>query len=657
MPYSVSFQDRRRLQEQRQVRTIPEAMGETTSVMVQKTGHGQGSPYIRGFTGLRTLFLIDGIRLNNSTFREGPNQYWNTVDPYSVERLELLKGPSSVLYGSDAIGGTVNAISRQTLQPNSGGGVIDRLVLRGSTAEQSVMVRPEFAYSGDVVSILGGVSWKDDGDLRAGGSTGEQPKTGYDELDADIRLTADLGDGHSLTAALQHVNQEDAWRVHKTVFGKSWRGTTVGSELRRSLDQERTLSYLQYHAADTFVTDSRLFLSVSYQVQDESRTRIRSDGRKDIQGMSVGTLGALAQYSFPSRSGVWTLGAEYYRDDVNSFRDDFNADGSLRSSAIQGPVADDADYTIAGLFVQNQLTIGTKYDVITGARFTQSSADARRVQDPATGQAISIKDDWKDITGSIRASRALGADGNARIYAGVSQGFRAPNLSDLTRYDSARSAEIETPVTDLEAEGFVTYEVGYKSVTDRLDTQISAYYTDIDDLITRTPTGQIIHGENEITKRNSARGYVRGIEIQALYRLSDTLDLFGNATWMDGVVDTFPTSDAMAVREPKDRLMPFTVWLGARWQSVESKFWIETMVGLVDDQDKLSTRDANDTDRIPVGGTPGFTTFTLRGGWRVSDNLGLSASIANMFDANYRIHGSGLNEAGTNLIVSVIWSP
>jgi hemoglobin/transferrin/lactoferrin receptor protein len=136
VPYTANVQDARELIENRQVRTLVDAMRELPGVMVQKTGHGQGSPYIRGFTGLRTLFLIDGIRLNNSTFREGPNQYWNTVDPFSVQRLEVVKGPSSVLHGSDAIGGTVNAITRE-LDDLDGKESRGRIVLRGASAEGS----------------------------------------------------------------------------------------------------------------------------------------------------------------------------------------------------------------------------------------------------------------------------------------------------------------------------------------------------------------------------------------------------------------------------------------------------------------------------------------------------------------------------------------
>jgi|GEM_PF-2289221 len=111
--------------------------------MVQKTGHGQGFPYIRGFTGYRNLFLIDGFRLNNSVFRDGPNQYWNTVDPLGLHRMELVRGPFSMLYGSDAVGGTVNAIPRggQDLEPGSRWD--RRIYCRYASAENSSIARVE----------------------------------------------------------------------------------------------------------------------------------------------------------------------------------------------------------------------------------------------------------------------------------------------------------------------------------------------------------------------------------------------------------------------------------------------------------------------------------------------------------------------------------
>src|SRR5688572_13172576 len=110
-PYSANLVTEADAQK-RMSRTFPEMIEEATGVSVQKTGPGQGSPFIRGFTGFRNVLLIDGIRLNNSVFREGPNQYWATVDSYMVESLEVVRGPSSVLYGSDAMGGTVLASTK-----------------------------------------------------------------------------------------------------------------------------------------------------------------------------------------------------------------------------------------------------------------------------------------------------------------------------------------------------------------------------------------------------------------------------------------------------------------------------------------------------------------------------------------------------------------
>ena len=140
-PSTVNIVTRNDLDE-RMIRTVPDALKYTPGIMVQKTAYGHGSPYIRGFTSFRNLFLIDGIRLNNSAFRSGPNQYWNTVDPFTISQMEIVKGPSSVLFGSDAVGGTVNVrtLSPFDLTSEPVGG---RMYYRYSSAENSNIGRFE----------------------------------------------------------------------------------------------------------------------------------------------------------------------------------------------------------------------------------------------------------------------------------------------------------------------------------------------------------------------------------------------------------------------------------------------------------------------------------------------------------------------------------
>ena len=256
---------------------------------------------------------------------------------------------------------------------------------------------------------------------------------------------------------------------------------------------------------------------------------------------------------------------------------------------------------------------------------------------------------------SVRFSHELAVANKASLFGGISQGFRAPNLSDLTRFDSARSSEIETPVADLDAEDFLTYEVGFKYLSDRWSSQFAIYFTDITDMVIRTPTGNVIDGDNEVTKRNSGDGFVQGVELQSRYRIDDAWSIYGNLTWMDGEVGTYPTSAPVLVDEPLDRLMPLTASLGLRWAPETSAGWVEGQVSYAARQDTLSTRDATDTDRIPPGGTPSYTVATLRGGWQLSPELGISAALENLFDVDYRIHGSGVNEPGRNFVVTLVW--
>jgi hemoglobin/transferrin/lactoferrin receptor protein len=250
VPGTVHVVDREALQAAAP-RTTPDAFRGLPSVMVQKTGYGQGSPYLRGFTGFRTLMLVDGIRLNNSTFRDGPNQYWNTVDPWAIARYETVMGPASVLYGSDAVGGAVNAL---TLAPPAWAGQATwerTLAARVATADESLQTRA--GVRGRATERLGfaaGATWKKFNDVRGGADVGRQRHTGYEEADFDLRADYDFASGATLTLAHQQVAQDDAWRTHSTFYGIDWKGLKAGDDQKRSYDQDRALTYLRLADAD-----------------------------------------------------------------------------------------------------------------------------------------------------------------------------------------------------------------------------------------------------------------------------------------------------------------------------------------------------------------------------------------------------------------------
>ena len=99
--------------------------------------------------------------------------------------------------------------------------------------------------------------------------------------------------------------------------------------------------------------------------------------------------------------------------------------------------------------------------------------------------------------------------------------------------------------------------------------------------------------------------------------------------------------------------MPPTAQVGVRWQP--GRYWGEVVGDLAEKADRLSADDQRDTQRIPAGGTPGYAVCHVRTGAEITRNLELSVAVENIFDADYRIHGSGVNEPGRNLIVSAAY--
>ncbi len=652
VPYSGTIFNANELRIENPARTIPEALKTAPGTMIQKTGHGQGSPYIRGFTGYRNLFLIDGIRLNNSVFRDGPNQYWNTVDVLGLRRIELMRGPYSVLYGSDAIGGTVNAITRGKHDLRYSSNWDRHIYYRYSSAENSNIGRLEsIGNLTDQLTLTLGYSYKDFGDLQGGRKVGTQEKTGYTEKDWDAKLEYFINKDTSITFANQNVNIDDAWRTHKTIYGIDWEGLSVGKELKRSLDQDRNLTYLQYNQYNINSFVDEIHAGISRHYQGEDRERIRTNNRYDNRGFDVTTFGTFLSLESLSAVGKLIYGFEFYHDEVDSFNKTLNSDGTVKKYAIQGPIGDDATYNTLGIYIQDEVSLTKQLILILGGRYEFANANAEKVENPVTGQEISISDNWDDVVGNARILYALDEKKSYNLFAGISQGFRAPNLSDLTRFDSARTDEIETPAPGLNPEHFISYETGLNIGTPELTAQFAYFYTHINDMIIRTPTARIIDGEHEVTKKNSGNGYVTGIEIDGNYHFMNYFTLFGTFTWMDGKIDTYPTSDAELTKEYIDRLMPPTGRIGINWY--QNGYWLEVSCNIAAKADKLSTRDKADTSRIPPGGTPGYTVYNIRSGWDISEDIAISLSVENITDEDYRIHGSGVNEPGRNIILAI----
>lgn len=637
VPALLKTLDKQQIDE-RLVRTFPEALRETPGVAIQKTSNGQGSPFIRGFTGFRNLMLIDGIRFNNSTFREGPNQYWNTIDQYALDRVEVLPSQGGTLYGSDAIGGTVNAFTKDSgfLSEAEGGFFTHgRADYRWSSAERSNVQHMEASIGqGQRWGLHVGATFGQFADVRAPG--GIQRHTGYDQWAYDVRLDVALDDHWQLTAVHQQLQQNDVWRTHTTIYGVSFEGTTLGTDRLRLFDQERTLSYVRLAGRDLEGVIDAASLTVSLQTAGEDQYRISGGGAVTHNDVDVTTLGVDLQFESSSPIGRLVYGVDYYHDWVET-------DGA---NNFAGAVADDASYDLLGIFLQDEIDAGERLHFVLGGRFTHVRADLGKFRDPVTGAQTAYSDEWQNFSASARFLVDLDDRDRFQVYGGVSQSFRAPNLSDLSRDDFSQTNVIETPAPGLNPETYLTYEIGLKARTESVTASLGYFYTQIEDMIVRRPTGVIIGPNTLVSKANGGDGHMQGFEFSARWQIDRHWSIFGHIAWVEGESDQYIGLTSQTRREPLGKISPLVGYAGVRWQSVSQRFWAEFVCLTYGEAGRLNTADQADTSRIPPNGTPSFCLLTLRGGYKVCENLLLTASLDNLLNERYRYHGSGSNEPG-----------
>jgi len=318
-------------------------------------------------------------------------------------------------------------------------------------------------------------------------------------------------------------------------------------------------------------------------------------------------------------------------------------------------VGDDATYDLLGAYLNYEVDLGSRVHLFLGGRGTYAAADVGRYSDPSTARAVdSYQDNWTDFSASGRIAVDLDEQDHYKVFAGVSQGFRAPNLSDLSRLDIARSNnEREVAAPGLDPEKFINLEIGLKAETQHFSGSFSYFYTVIDDMIVRRPTGEGAGTPADpfiVSKANGGDGHVQGIELAGEIRFDDNWSVFGHVTWTEGEVDQYRSSAPVLSSDYLSRVVPWMGRAGVRWQSNDRRFWGELVALAHSQYDNLTAGDKGDTQRIPPDGNPSFTILTLRGGWQITENIGVTLALENLLDEEYRYAGSGSNEPGFGLV-------
>lgn len=618
VPYSISLLDKKEMDHFTK-RTAPEMLMNMDGVFVQKTNHGGGSPFIRGLTGNQTLLLLDGIRLNNSIYRYGPNQYLNTIDVFTIDKMEIAKGTGSVQYGSDAIGGALQLFTADPLLTTGKKEWHGNATGKFMTDGMEKTGRGQLQYNSEKVAFLGGGTIRDFGDLLGGKETGVQSPSGYKEYAFDGKLLFAFSENIQLTLARQFLNQSHVPVYHKVVL--------ENYAINEFQPQQHLMNYAKLNIHGSKRVFKQVKFIASWQQNTENTTAQKNNSTQvQLDENFVNTLGFVSDITSKFNQN-WSAnsGVEYYHDKVSSSRFVNSTDNSVPSLEKRGLYPDDSKFGSFALYSLHHFTLNN-WIFDGGLRFNSFKI---KINDDDLGEVeISPEALVFNVGAMYNLNRAN------HLYATVSNGFRAPNIDDMGTLGIV-DFRYEVPAYDLKPEKSMNYEIGYKLSLLKFQANFAAYYLDLNQLIARTKVeGDSIEGYPVYKKENVGEAYITGAEAAFLWKVSGHLDVNSSISYTYG---QNVTND-----EPLRRIPPFNGKVGATYSL--NKFFVSGELLFATKQDRLAAGDVSD-NRIPDGGTPGWEVVNVFAGYQLAF-VKMKVGFENLLNEDYRTHGSGINGVG-----------
>lgn len=637
IPVGVTVVDQEEI-ERRAPQTVADLLHGEPGTYVQQTTPGQGVVIVRGLKGSEVLHLVDGFRLNNAFFRNAPNQYIALVDPLNVERIEVARGPMSILYGSDAMGGVVQFLTPEPRFDGSEWQTEGLVRARYGSADESSHGRIAVQTGREGIGLSAGVSYQDINDLRVGG--GERlPFTSYTQRGGDFKALFS-GGGHELMFSAQYSKQPSTPRHDALVPGFNQDQPDNVEFLFKP--QERRFGQLRYRYSDSLTFADNIELQLGYQkVVDDRTTRETGTPDREIEANASTLWGFTAQAGKAvGERHYLTYGIEYYEDEVDSFRQRFVIDtGEVQARPSRYP--DGSTMDSLAVFITDDWMLTDAFDLNLGARYSRFDISL-----PPTINGIGVDLEPDDLSG--HAGFAWKLSEGLRLVGNAGRGFRAPNIFDLGTFGDRPGNRFNIPNPALKSERVNTYDFGLKFLSDAWQWEAMAFYSDYRDKITSVLTGeQTDTGREIVQSRNATRLTLWGVESGLHYTPDDALDAYVTATYTRG------DEELEGDEYPADRVPPLFGKLGARY-ALNQAWEVEAWALYATRQDRLSPRDAVDP-RVNPDGTAGWVTLNARVGWNAREDLRLQLALENLADKRYREHGSGLDEPGRNLSLSLDW--
>lgn len=658
--------------------SMAEVITNSGTAFVQKSQSGGGSPVLRGFEASRILLQVDGIRLNNAIYRTGHLQNIITIDPNTLQYVDVLYGPSSTIYGSDALGGVVNMFTKNPKFAQGKGGLTGNVASRYSSAINEFQVHGDFNIAGKKWASYTSVTSSQFGDVVQGSKRNskypdfgkkpfyintvsgtdysivnpdpdEQIASAYKQLDIvqKIAYTPRAGQTHMLN--IQVSNSTDLPRYDRL--------TEVAGGLPRYGDwhygpQKRLL--LAYH----FNTDlkkgffSKLQSILSYQDVEESRHDRRFNNKNvNHRWERIKVIGYTLDALHKNGKSESHTGIDLQLNDLRSTAFAEHIVTGARS-AINTRYADGANnMNYFAAYYQQLYKIKPNLTLNAGARYTQVYLLSKFVDKTVMKFPFS-KAEQNSSAFSGNLGITYNTASNWRLSALLSTGFRAPNFDDLGKVFDSKAGAVVVPNPDLKPEYTYNGEINIGKLTENVNAGASAFYTLFRDAIAVAPTGQaniVYQGVSSqvLSSQNVAKAFLYGANAYFGYTFNGKTEVSGSVTYTYG---RFKTDTGNA---PLDHIPPVYGRAGIRHS--EEKWNIEAFA-LFNGWKKIKDYSNSGEDNqqyATADGMPSWVTVNLRTQFFITKGISLLAGVENILDRNYRYFASGISAPGRNFVVAL----